>query len=72
VTRGATVNANYIVDALGKFLKVFKQKRLLMVAGGLWFYLDNAPVHTAAMVTDWMAARQIWVFQHQPHLPDIA
>jgi hypothetical protein len=72
VTRGATVNANYIVDALGKFLKVFKQKRPVMVAGDLWFYLDNAPVHTANMVTDWMAARQIWVFQHQPYLPDLA
>jgi hypothetical protein len=31
------VNAKYIVDALGKFLKVFKQKRLEMVAGDWWF-----------------------------------
>ncbi len=37
VARGNPVNANYIVDALGKFLKVFKQKRPLIVAGDWWF-----------------------------------
>jgi hypothetical protein len=31
--RGNTVNAKYIVDTLGKSLKVFKQKRLEMAAG---------------------------------------
>jgi hypothetical protein len=32
VPRGNTVNAKYIVDALGKFLKVFKQNRPEMAA----------------------------------------
>jgi hypothetical protein len=36
--RGTTVNANYIVDASGKFLKIFKQKRLEMAAGDWWFH----------------------------------
>jgi hypothetical protein len=33
VPRGTTVNANYIMEALGKFLKVFRQKRPEMAAG---------------------------------------
>jgi hypothetical protein len=52
------LNAIYIVEALGKFLKIFKQKRLEMAAREWWFHWDNASVHTAAMVTDWMAAMQ--------------
>jgi hypothetical protein len=55
------LNASYIVDAVGKFLKVFKQKRPAMVAGDWWFHWDNVPVHTAAVVTDCMAAWQIQV-----------
>jgi hypothetical protein len=46
------------MEALGNFLKVFKQKRPEMVARNWWFCWDNALVHTAAVVTDWMAARQ--------------
>ncbi len=69
--RGTTVNAKYIGEALGKFLKVFKHKRPEMVAGDWWFHWDNAPVHTAAMVTDWMAARQFKVIEHLPYSPDL-
>jgi hypothetical protein len=32
VPKGTTVNANHIVEALGKFLKVFRQKRPEMAA----------------------------------------
>jgi histone-lysine N-methyltransferase SETMAR len=70
--KGTTVNAKYIVEALGKFLKVFKQKRLEMAVGDWCFHEDNAPVHTAAMVTDWMAARQFKVIEHPPYSPDLA
>jgi hypothetical protein len=66
VPRGTTVNSKYIVEALGKFLKVFKQKRPEKAAGDWWFHWDNAPVHTTAMVTDWMAARQFKVIEHPP------
>jgi hypothetical protein len=52
--QGTTVNTNYIMDVQGKFLKVFKQKRLVMAARDWWFR-DNVPMHTPAMVTDWMA-----------------
>ncbi len=74
VTRGNTVNANYIKDALSKFMKVFKQNRPVIAAGGWWFHWDNAPVHTAAAVIDLMVARQIQVIQHHPapYFPDLA
>jgi histone-lysine N-methyltransferase SETMAR len=71
VPRGTKVIAMYIVEALGKFLKVFKQKRPEMAARNWWFYWDNAPVHTAAMVMDWMAARQFKVIEHPPYSPDL-
>jgi hypothetical protein len=52
VPKGSTVTASYIVEALGKFLKVFRQKRPEMATGDWWFHWDNAPVHTAAIVKD--------------------
>jgi histone-lysine N-methyltransferase SETMAR len=72
VPKGSTVNANYIVEALGKFLKVFRQKRPEMAAGDWWFHWDNAAVHTAAMVKDWMVARQFKVIEHPPYSPELA
>jgi hypothetical protein len=44
--QGATVNAKYIVEALGKFMKIFKQQQSEMAARVWWFHRDNAPVHT--------------------------
>jgi len=35
---GAMVIANYIIEALGKFKKTFKQKRLIMAAGEKFIY----------------------------------
>ncbi len=66
------MTASYIVEALGNFLKVFRQKRPEMAAGDWWFHWDNTPVHTAAMVKDWMAARQFKVVEHLPYSPDLA
>jgi hypothetical protein len=47
-------------------LKVFKKKRLVMATGYWGFNWDNAPMHTAAVVTDWMAAGQIRVIEQLP------
>jgi hypothetical protein len=46
------VNANYIVEALGTFMKILRKKRPQMVARDWLSHWDNAPVHTAAKVTD--------------------
>jgi hypothetical protein len=72
VPRGTTVNAKHIVEAMGRFLKVFKQKRPEMATGAWWFYWNNTSVYTAAIVTDWMVAKQFKVIEHLPYLPDLA
>ncbi len=46
VSKCETVNASYIWIALARFLKVFKQKRPIMVAQEWWLYWDNTPVPT--------------------------
>jgi hypothetical protein len=48
--RGTTVNANYIVEALSKFKKIFRKKRPIITEGQCFFHWDNAPVHTTAVV----------------------
>ncbi len=70
--RGKTVNAMFIIEALTRFLRIFKQKKPEMAARDLWFHWYNALLHTAAMITDWMGARQFQVIQRPPFLPDLA
>ncbi len=66
------VNATYIMDALGQFMKILKKKRPAMVARDCCFTGDNDPVHTTAIATNWMAARQIRVIEHPLWPPDLA
>jgi histone-lysine N-methyltransferase SETMAR len=72
VPKVQTVNANFIVETLRKFLATFKKKRPNMAAGEWFFHWDNAPVHTAAVVKDWMAARDFRLIDHLPYSPDLA
>jgi histone-lysine N-methyltransferase SETMAR len=71
VPRGTTVNVRYIVEALGSFLKILKKKRPVWAAGEWFLHWDNAPVHTAATVTDWLAARRIKDDRTLPYSPDL-
>ena len=45
--RGAMVSANYILEALGKFVKTFSQKRPIKAAGECFFLLEQffCPYH---------------------------
>ena len=72
VPRGVTVNAAYIVKALASFMKNLKQKRPYMAAGDWWFHWENPPVHTAASVKNWLAARGVQMLEHPPYSPDLA
>jgi histone-lysine N-methyltransferase SETMAR len=72
VPRGTTVNANYIVEALGKFMRIFKEKRPITAQQDWFLHWDNAPVHSAAVVQDWLAARGVQVIEHPPYSPDLA
>jgi histone-lysine N-methyltransferase SETMAR len=70
VPRGTMVNAKYIVEALGNFVKIFKKRPIIAVVE--WSALGHAPFHTANIVTDWLAARCIQLLQHPPYSPDLA
>jgi histone-lysine N-methyltransferase SETMAR len=72
VPRGVTINANYTIIVLGKFLKQLRLKRPEMVEQEWFLHWDNAPVHTAAVVQNWLAARAIRVLPHPPYSPDLA
>jgi hypothetical protein len=64
VPRGTMVSATYIVEALSNFMKIFKKKRPIMASGEWYLHWDNAPVHTAPIVTDWLVARRVQMLQH--------
>ncbi len=70
ILRGAKINAMYIMKALGTYMKHFKKKRPEMASRERFFHWDNVPVHTAAVVQDWLAANQIQVLE--PYSPDLA
>jgi hypothetical protein len=58
------VNANYILKALGTFMKHLRKKRLEMVSREWFFHWDNSLVHTAA--------NNISLLQHPPYSPVLA
>ena len=71
VPKGTAVNAAYVVKVLGTFLKKLRQKRPRLADQGFVFHWDNAPVHTAAVVKEWFAAKAIRLLEHPPYLPDL-
>ena len=72
VPRGKTVNSQYIIESLGRFLKIYKDKRSAR-AGQDWFlHWDNAPVHSAAVVQQFLANQSIKTIAHPPYSPDLA
>jgi histone-lysine N-methyltransferase SETMAR len=72
VPRGTTINAIYTVKVLGIFMKNVKKKRPAMVEQEWFFHWDNAPVHTAAVVKEWIAANGLQLLPHPPYSPDLA
>jgi hypothetical protein len=48
-------------------LAVIKKKGPNMAAREWFSYWDNALVHTAAIVKDWMAAKDFRLIEHQPY-----
>ena len=72
VPRGKTVNSKYIIESLRRFLKIFKQKRKTTASQEWFLHWDNAPVHSAAIVQEFLAARSIKTIAHPPYSPDLA
>jgi hypothetical protein len=44
----------------------------MLATGDWWLHLDNTPMHTAAVVNNWMGARQFKIIQHPLYEPDLA
>jgi histone-lysine N-methyltransferase SETMAR len=42
-----------------------------MTKGNWFFHWDNAPVHTIAVVKNWLAAKQIQLLPHPPYSPEL-
>ncbi len=70
--QGCLNDAAYTIKVLGTFLEHFRKKRRAMAQQQLWFHWDNALVHMAGSVKEWMAAKGIQVLKHLPYLPDFA
>jgi hypothetical protein len=54
VPKGETVNFFCIRTALATFLQVFQEKRPIMSSQDWWLRWDNAPVHKAPFVVDFL------------------
>ena len=73
VPRGTTVNADCIVGALKQFFRRMRLKRPQMVEEGFILHWDNAPVHTACIIMDFLATKEmVEVLSHPPYSPDLA
>jgi hypothetical protein len=72
VPMGSKINAIYIVNDLGLFLKKMRQTWPEIVSRERFFHWENAPVQAATIVQVWIAAYQITVLGHPPYLPDLA
>jgi hypothetical protein len=55
VLSGFTIYASYTIVALGKFLKHGKKKRSEIVQQEWFIQRDNPPIHTAAVIRNWLA-----------------
>ncbi len=66
VPKGTAINANYILVVLGKFMVHLRKRRPEMTKGNWFFHWDTAPIHTAASVKNWLAAKGIQLLLHPP------
>ncbi len=60
------------MEALSRFLAIFKKKRPTMAAREWFFYWNNTPVHTASVVKEWMAVKYFRLIEHPPYSLDLA
>jgi hypothetical protein len=72
IPKGKTVNAEYVKRVLATFLKVFREKRPIMWSQEWFLHRDNAPVHTAASIQNYLAAKGVQTIRHLPYSLDLA
>ena len=70
---GSKINSDYLIEVLGKFLKVFRRKRTEKAGPGEWIlHWDNSPLHTARSTASFLSKRGIRTLEHPPYSPDLA
>ena len=69
---GTKINSMYVIDVLTAFLKVFRRKRQDLSTKNWFLHWDNAPVHTASNVKEFIGKKNINMLAHAPYSPDLA
>ena len=73
VPTGQTVTQVYYLEILKRLHENVRRKRPELFANNSWiFYHDNAPVHMALSVREFLATKQITVLEHPAYSPDLA
>jgi len=66
VTEGQTVTGSFYLSVLERLWKRSRRVRPEYSAPGSWFLHDNAPVHRAVAVQEFLARKQVCVLNHPP------
>ncbi len=60
-----TVNTEFVTKALASFLKVFREKMLIILSQDRFLHSDNALIHTAAAVQQYLVVKGVQTI-HRP------
>ena len=66
VPEGQTVTGSFYLSVLEHLWKRIRRVRPEFSAPGSWFLHDNAPVHRAVAVQEFLARKQVCVLNHPP------
>ena len=73
VPNGQTVNKVYYLEVVKRLREKVRRKRPELFANNSWIlHHDNAPAHTAMSVREFLATKQITMFEHPAYSPDLA
>ena len=73
VPEGQTLNGSFYLSVLERLWKRIRRVRSEYSAPGSWFLLhDNAQVHLAVAVQEFLARKQVCVLHHPPSSPDLS
>ena len=73
VPEGQTVTGSFYLSVLERLRKRIRRVQPKYSAPGSWFLLhDNAPVHQAVAVQEFLARKQVCVLHHPPYSPDLS
>jgi len=72
VPNGQTVNYQYYIEVLTKLREGVRRKRPELWRNMWILHQDNAPAQNALSVKQFLANKNITVFEHPPYSPDLA